>query len=65
MTLSLSNIDGSSFNWEVVCMYVDDDTEECIEVQIKRTVATHRYSCICSDSNRNMIVVPQDSPILY
>jgi hypothetical protein len=57
MTLSQSSSDDPSFNLNVVC----NDTEECIEVQIKRTVITHRYCCVCFVPNRNLVVVPQNA----
>lgn len=58
MTLSQSSTDDPSIHLDVAC---DDEIEECIEVQMKRTVATHRYCCVCSVSNQNLVVVPQDA----
>lgn len=57
MTLSQSSFDDPSFNLNGVY----NDTEECIEVQINRTVSTHRYCCVCYSSDKHLIVIPQNA----
>ncbi|KAI4473668.1 hypothetical protein M0804_015242, partial [Polistes exclamans] len=57
MTLSQSSSDDPSYHLNLV----SHDTEECIEIQIERTVATHRYCCVCNISNTNLVLVPQDA----
>lgn len=57
MTLSQSSSDDSSYHLN----FVSHDTEECIEIQIERTVTTHRNCCMCNVSNTNLVLVSQDS----
>lgn len=39
---------------------VDESNDERIEVQIQRTVSTHKYCCICS-AIKNIIVIPEEA----
>lgn len=62
MFLFQSSTGDPPFNLIIVC----NDIEECIEVQIKRTIETHKYCCICFVSNEHLVVAhPQDARMQY
>jgi len=41
---------------------IDESNNEQIEVEIQRTISTHKYCCICSAKN-NIVVIPEEARI--